>query len=131
MCQRRMKGWRDGLRPGLAIRVRELLGDRSGLAEKRMFGGLAFPLNGNMACGVRGDELIVRVAAEPGHWPPEPPLGWSVPPLPSGAWLACFATGGSPGAATTGCAGSVGRAAWGWSASAPPRPAARRATGPS
>ena len=29
-----------------------------------MFGGLAFLLHGNMACGVRGDDLIVRVAAE-------------------------------------------------------------------
>ncbi|HZD01131.1 MAG TPA: TfoX/Sxy family protein [Actinomycetes bacterium] len=49
---------------GLATRVRELIGDRPGLAEKKMFGGLAFLLNGNMACGVRGDELIVRMAAE-------------------------------------------------------------------
>ncbi|HTE68353.1 MAG TPA: TfoX/Sxy family protein, partial [Actinomycetes bacterium] len=29
-----------------------------------MFGGLAFLLHGNMACGVRGDDLIVRVAAD-------------------------------------------------------------------
>ncbi len=49
---------------GLATRVRELLGDRLGLTEKRMFGGLAFLLEGNMACGIRGDDLIVRVAAE-------------------------------------------------------------------
>jgi hypothetical protein len=49
---------------GLATRVRDLLGERPGLAEKKMFGGLAFLLDGNMACGVRGDDLIVRVAAE-------------------------------------------------------------------
>jgi TfoX/Sxy family transcriptional regulator of competence genes len=49
---------------GLATRVREVLGDRPGLAEKQMFGGLAFLLDGNMACGVRGDDLIVRVAAD-------------------------------------------------------------------
>jgi hypothetical protein len=48
---------------GLATRVREVLGDRPGLAEKQMFGGLAFLLHGNMACGVRADDLIVRVAA--------------------------------------------------------------------
>jgi len=47
---------------GLATRVREELGDQPGLTEKQMFGGLAFLLNGNMACGVRGDDLIVRVA---------------------------------------------------------------------
>jgi TfoX/Sxy family transcriptional regulator of competence genes len=29
-----------------------------------MFGGLAFLVHGNMACGVRGDDLIVRVAAD-------------------------------------------------------------------
>lgn len=49
---------------GLATRVRELIGDHPGVAEKRMFGGLAFLLNGNMACGVRGDDLIVRLAAD-------------------------------------------------------------------
>jgi hypothetical protein len=49
---------------GLATRVRDLLGDHPGLAEKKMFGGLAFLLDGNMACGVRGHDLIVRVAAD-------------------------------------------------------------------
>jgi hypothetical protein len=49
---------------GLATRVRQLLGDRPGLTERRMFGGLAFLVHGNMACGVRGDELVVRLAAE-------------------------------------------------------------------
>jgi TfoX/Sxy family transcriptional regulator of competence genes len=49
---------------GLATRVRDLIGDRPGVAEKKMFGGLAFLLNGNMACGVHGDELIVRLAAD-------------------------------------------------------------------
>jgi hypothetical protein len=49
---------------GLATRVREVLGDQPGLAEKQMFGGLAFLLDGNMACGVRGDDLIVRMAAD-------------------------------------------------------------------
>jgi TfoX/Sxy family transcriptional regulator of competence genes len=46
-----------------AARVRGVLGDRNGLTEKRMFGGLAFLLNGNMACAVHGDELILRLAA--------------------------------------------------------------------
>jgi hypothetical protein len=49
---------------GLATRVREVLGEQPELVEKKMFGGLAFLLHGNMACGVRGDDLIVRVAAE-------------------------------------------------------------------
>jgi hypothetical protein len=29
-----------------------------------MFGGLAFLLNGNMCCGVHGDEMIVRLPAK-------------------------------------------------------------------
>jgi TfoX/Sxy family transcriptional regulator of competence genes len=48
----------------LAARVRDMIGEQPGLAEKQMFGGLAFLLHGNMACGVRGDDLIVRVAAD-------------------------------------------------------------------
>jgi TfoX/Sxy family transcriptional regulator of competence genes len=45
---------------GLATRVRGLIGSESGLVEKGMFGGLAFLLDGNMAVGVRGEDLIVR-----------------------------------------------------------------------
>ena len=44
----------------LADRIREALGDRSGIKEKRMFGGLAFLLNGNMAVGIVGDRLMIR-----------------------------------------------------------------------
>ena len=47
-----------------ATRVRDVLGEQPGLAEKKMFGGLAFLLNGNMACGVRGEDLMVRLAAD-------------------------------------------------------------------
>ncbi len=61
---------------GLASRVREALGD-AGLTEKRMFGGVGFLLNGNMACGLINSDLIVRVGpaayaealAEPGARP--------------------------------------------------------------
>src|SRR6266508_5920591 len=48
----------------LAARIRDVLGGTEGLAEKRMFGGIAFLVNGNMCCGVHGDELIVRLAPE-------------------------------------------------------------------
>lgn len=46
---------------GLAHRLREALGDQAGLVEKKMFGGLAFMLSGNMCCGVVGEILMVRV----------------------------------------------------------------------
>jgi len=48
----------------LAERIRDTLGRRKGLAEKQMFGGIAFLLTGNMCCGVHRSELIVRLAPE-------------------------------------------------------------------
>ena len=48
---------------GLAERIRELLEERGGIAEKHMFGGLAFLLHGHMAVGIVKDELMVRVGA--------------------------------------------------------------------
>ena len=45
----------------LAARVRDVLAGRSGVVEKRMFGGLAFMVDGNMACCVGEDELMVRL----------------------------------------------------------------------
>lgn len=53
-----------GYNEALAEKVRDLLGENDGLTEKQMFGGLAFMLNGNMACGVVGEELMVRVGPE-------------------------------------------------------------------
>ena len=32
--------------------------------EKKMFGGVGYMLNGNMACGILGDDMIVRVNLE-------------------------------------------------------------------
>lgn len=48
----------------LARRIRELLAGAAGLEEKKMFGGIGFLVQGNMACGVHGDDLIVRVGPE-------------------------------------------------------------------
>ncbi|MFG2334307.1 TfoX/Sxy family protein [Streptomyces sp. NPDC048604] len=60
---------------GLAQRIREELGERPGLTEKRMFGGLAFLLGGNMTVGVVGDELIARVGPERAEEAPARPEG--------------------------------------------------------
>jgi TfoX/Sxy family transcriptional regulator of competence genes len=49
---------------GLAERVRALLDKRSDAEDRRMFGGIAFLVAGNMACGVMGDELMVRVGTD-------------------------------------------------------------------
>lgn len=32
--------------------------------EKKMFGGVGYMLNGNMACGILGDDMIVRVGLD-------------------------------------------------------------------
>ena len=49
----------------LADRIRELLGPIRGVDEKRMFGGLAFLINGNMSVAVSGQGgLMVRVPRE-------------------------------------------------------------------
>jgi len=49
---------------GLAQRMREALTTIPDIDEKKMFGGIGFLLNGNMACGVNKDDLIVRVGPE-------------------------------------------------------------------
>jgi len=47
----------------LANRIRQLLGPERGIEEKRMFGGLAFLINGNMSVAVSSQGgLLVRVA---------------------------------------------------------------------
>lgn len=45
----------------IADRVRTALAGRHDVIEKRMFGGLAFLVRGNMCCGVLGSDLVVRV----------------------------------------------------------------------
>jgi TfoX/Sxy family transcriptional regulator of competence genes len=47
----------------LSVRIRALLGPLPNLGEKKMFGGVGFLVNGNMACGVHKNDLIVRVGA--------------------------------------------------------------------
>jgi hypothetical protein len=72
----------------LADRIRDRLREAVGVAEKKMFGGLAFLTHGNMTVGVHGDDLIVRIdpdgteaaLAEPGVRPFDitgrPMRGW-------------------------------------------------------
>jgi TfoX/Sxy family transcriptional regulator of competence genes len=48
----------------LARRVRTALEGKSGLSERKMFGGLAFMVQGNMCCGIVREELMVRVGPE-------------------------------------------------------------------
>ena len=45
----------------LAERIREIIDARPGVVERKMFGGVAWMVNGNMACGVIGEDLMVRL----------------------------------------------------------------------
>ena len=49
---------------GLAAKIRAGIGNHDGLTEKEMFGGIAFIVHGNMAVGVSGNELMVRVGKD-------------------------------------------------------------------
>ena len=73
----------------LADRVRELLGSESDLTEKKMFGGLAFLIGGNMAVAASGqggvlvrvdpaqsDTLVATTNARPMEMRGRPMQGW-------------------------------------------------------
>ena len=49
---------------GLAQRIREVLQEQQNVVEKKMFGGIAFMVNGNMCCGVVKDTLMARVGPD-------------------------------------------------------------------
>ena len=52
----------------LAERIRRLMDDQEGVVEKKMFGGLAFLINGNMSVSASGQGgLLLRVDPEQGH----------------------------------------------------------------
>jgi TfoX/Sxy family transcriptional regulator of competence genes len=48
----------------LAERVSAVLLEVPDVREQKMFGGIAFMVGGHMACGVVGDELMVRLGEE-------------------------------------------------------------------
>ena len=45
----------------LAARIRDVVGGRDGITERRMFGGIAWMVSGNMVCGTLGEDLMVRL----------------------------------------------------------------------
>jgi len=48
----------------LATRIRDCVEGRPHVVERKMFGGLCFTVGGNMACGVVGNEIMVRVGPD-------------------------------------------------------------------
>ena len=73
----------------IADRIRELIAGEAGVTEKKMFGGLAFLVGGNMAISASGqggilvrvdpatsDELVARSKAEVAVMRGRPMAGW-------------------------------------------------------
>jgi TfoX/Sxy family transcriptional regulator of competence genes len=48
----------------LADRIRDALAARADVTERKMFGGLAFMVGGNMCCGVMGSEAMLRLGED-------------------------------------------------------------------
>ncbi|MBE9554619.1 MAG: TfoX/Sxy family protein [Proteobacteria bacterium] len=71
----------------LASKIRQALAPRADVMERKMFGGLAFMLRGNMCCGVVGDMLMLRLgnegAAEALGEPHVKPMDFTGKPLKS------------------------------------------------
>jgi len=78
---------------GLAERIRCLLEGRSDLSERKMFGGLAFLVGGNMCVGVVGEELMVRVGpkqhASALRSPHARPMDFTGRPMQGFVFVAC------------------------------------------
>ena len=48
----------------IADRIRQAVGPRDDVTEKKMFGGIAFLLDGKMFCGIASEDLMVRLGPE-------------------------------------------------------------------
>lgn len=48
----------------VAARVYNVLNAQAEIVEKKMFGGVGYMVQGNMACGVNGEDLIIRVGPD-------------------------------------------------------------------
>ena len=47
----------------LAQRIEQHLTERPGITQRKMFGGVCYMLHGNMAVGIVGSELMLRLGA--------------------------------------------------------------------
>src|SRR4029079_15735768 len=58
---------RMAFREALAERIRKALARKSGVGEKKMFGGVCFLLHGNLLAGVWKDSLVARLGPDEGE----------------------------------------------------------------
>lgn len=73
----------------LAQRVRDVLCGRSGVEERKMFGGVGFLLNSHMLVGVWKDSLVVRLGRDVAEAAlREPDVGpFDITGRPMGGWV--------------------------------------------
>ena len=111
----------------LADRIRSILQSAGEFSEKRMFGGLAFMVNGRMCCGVLKTDLVLRLAPEEAaaslRQPHTRPMDFTGKPMKSMIYVSTAGTD-SDRALTTWVESAVKLA---WSATRQP-PRARRIT---
>lgn len=84
--------------PQLAQRMRMALKSRTGVVEKKMFGGFCWMLNGNMLCGVEVGRFMFRVGkeleAEALSRPGARPMDITGRPMRGFVWVSAEATNG-------------------------------------
>jgi len=71
----------------LADRIRAILQRAAEFSERKMFGGVAFMVNGHMCCGVVKTDLVIRLTPEEAaialHQPHTRPMDFTGKPLKS------------------------------------------------
>ena len=80
----------------LADRIRSILKDAGEFSEKKMFGGLAFMVNGHMCCGVLKTDLVLRLTPEEAdaalREPHNRPLDFTGKPMKSMIYVSAIGT---------------------------------------
>ena len=80
----------------LADRIRAILQRAAEFSERKMFGGVAFMVNGHMCCGVVKTDLVIRLTPEQAafalHQPHTRPMDFTGKPLKSMIYVSAIGT---------------------------------------
>jgi TfoX/Sxy family transcriptional regulator of competence genes len=88
----------------LADRIRSILKSAGKFSERKMFGGLAFMVNGRMCCGVLKTDLVLRLAPEEAaaslRQPHTRPMDFTGKPMKSMIYVSAIGTDSDQALAT-------------------------------
>ena len=88
----------------LADRIRSILKSAGEFSERKMFGGLAFMVNGRMCCGVLKTDLVLRLAPEEAaaslRQPHTRPMDFTGKPMKSMIYVSAIGTDSDQALAT-------------------------------